>query len=251
MNSGVTLPRFKSWHLPAAFWQSVPLYKVAEHSCWPSVFTGSLPNTVLRGVVHSPVISTKCLLNKNKPEARKTQCLLSPGKVSYGASTGSSETQKIVLFHSKFCVKENNYHVCVCVGGGAQSCPALCNPMNCSLSGSSVHGIFQAGILEWVAMPSSRRSSRPRDRSGVSCVSCIGRRILYHCTTWEACQITNICWIWGFLGKWCTFLYPVLWDGICKSSFPEASPSFMTISGRSRALAQNKLFSHWQSLYRT
>ena len=45
----------------------------------------------------------------------------------------------------------------------AQSCPTLFHPMDCSLPGSSVHGILQAGILEWVAMPSSRRSSQPRD----------------------------------------------------------------------------------------
>ena len=41
----------------------------------------------------------------------------------------------------------------------AQSCLTLCNPMNCSLPGSSVHGILQARILEWIAMPSSRGSS--------------------------------------------------------------------------------------------
>ena len=140
-------------------------------------------------------VSTKCLLNKNKADARKTQCLLSSGKVSSGASTGSSETQKIVFFHSKFYGKENNCQGCVCVCVWAQSCPTLCNPMNCSLPGSFVHGIFQAGIREWVAMPFSRGSSRPRDRSGVSCISCIGRQILYHWTSWEACQITNICWI--------------------------------------------------------
>ena len=62
----------------------------------------------------------------------------------------------------------------------------LCDPMDCSPPGSSVHGILQARILEWVAMPSSRRSSQPRDGTHVSCVSCIGRRILYHCTTSEA-----------------------------------------------------------------
>ena len=45
----------------------------------------------------------------------------------------------------------------------AQSCRTLCNPMDCSLPGSSVHRIFQARILEWVAMPSSRGSSQPRD----------------------------------------------------------------------------------------
>ena len=48
-----------------------------------------------------------------------------------------------------------------------QWCPTLCNRMNCSLPGSSVHGIFQARILEWVAMPSSRGSSRPRDPTRV------------------------------------------------------------------------------------
>ena len=52
-------------------------------------------------------------------------------------------------------------------------CPTLCDPMNCSLSGSSVHGIFQARILEWVATSSSRGSSWPRDWTYVSCVSCI------------------------------------------------------------------------------
>ena len=45
----------------------------------------------------------------------------------------------------------------------AQSCPTLCNPMDCSLPGSSVHGILQARILEWVAISFSRGSSRPRD----------------------------------------------------------------------------------------
>ena len=49
-----------------------------------------------------------------------------------------------------------------------QSCPTLCDPMNCSLPGSSVHGIFQARILEWVAISFSRGSSRPRDRTQVS-----------------------------------------------------------------------------------
>ena len=50
----------------------------------------------------------------------------------------------------------------------AQSCLTLCDPMDCSLPGSSVHGILQARVLEWVAMPSSRVSSQPRDRTQVS-----------------------------------------------------------------------------------
>ena len=49
-----------------------------------------------------------------------------------------------------------------------QLCLTRCNPMDCSLPGSSVHGIFQTRILEWVVMPSSRVSSLPRDRACVS-----------------------------------------------------------------------------------
>ena len=50
----------------------------------------------------------------------------------------------------------------------AQSCPTLCDPMDCSLSGFSVHGIFQARILEWVTISFSRESSRPRDVRSLS-----------------------------------------------------------------------------------
>ena len=48
------------------------------------------------------------------------------------------------------------------------------------------HGVFQARILEWVAISSSRGSSWPRDQTDISCVFCIGRWLLYHCATWEA-----------------------------------------------------------------
>ena len=54
-----------------------------------------------------------------------------------------------------------------------QSCLTLCDPMDCSLPGSSVHRILQARILEWVAMPSSRESFLPRDRTHVSSTSYI------------------------------------------------------------------------------
>ena len=62
----------------------------------------------------------------------------------------------------------------VMVSEVTQSCPTLCNPIDCSLPGSSVHGIFQARVLEWVAISFSRGSSRPRDRTHVSRV--VGRR---------------------------------------------------------------------------
>ena len=50
-----------------------------------------------------------------------------------------------------------------------QLCPTLCNPMDCGLPGFCVHGIFQARILEWLAIPFSMGSSWPRDRTLVSC----------------------------------------------------------------------------------
>ena len=53
----------------------------------------------------------------------------------------------------------------------AQSCPTLCNPMDCSPLGSSVHGVFQARILEQVAISFTRGSSQPRDWSQVSCIA--------------------------------------------------------------------------------
>ena len=75
--------------------------------------------------------------------------------------------------------------VCVCVcacmhAKSLQSCLTLCHPMDCSLPDPSVHGILQARILEWVAMPSSRGSSWPRDQTCISYVSCIGSQVLSH-----------------------------------------------------------------------
>ena len=64
---------------------------------------------------------------------------------------------------------------------GAQSCPTLCDPMDCSLPHSSIHGIFQARTLEWVAIYFSRGSSQPRDRTLVS--SIVGRCFTIWATT--------------------------------------------------------------------
>ena len=68
--------------------------------------------------------------------------------------------------------------LCMCLL--SQSCLTLCNPMDYSPPGSFVHGIFQARILTWVAMPSSRGSSRPRDQT--CCLLCPlhGRQVPYH-----------------------------------------------------------------------
>ena len=76
----------------------------------------------------------------------------------------------------------------------AQSRPILLLPYG---PGSSVHGISQSRILEWVAMPSSRGSFWPRDWTCISCVSCIRRQILYHWATWEARRNVHVRYITG------------------------------------------------------
>ena len=60
---------------------------------------------------------------------------------------------------------------CFCMWLKTQSCPTLCDPMDCSPPGFSVHGILQARILEWVAMSSSRGSSWSRDQTQASCIA--------------------------------------------------------------------------------
>ena len=79
--------------------------------------------------------------------------------------------------------------------GVAQSSPALCDPMDCSLPGSSVHGIPQARTLEWTAIPFSRGSSQPRDWTQVFCTA------------------------GGFFKVWATREAQAFWGGILSLSF--------------------------------
>ena len=90
-------------------------------------------------------------------------------------------TLETLPYNSSFslCTKHTlNLHTVTCqLSSVSQSCPTLCDPMDCSPPGSFFHGILQARILEWVAMSSFRGSSRPMDRTHVFCIYC--RQILY------------------------------------------------------------------------
>ena len=85
-------------------------------------------------------------------------------------------------------------HTCMCAKS-LQLYLTLCDHLDCNTPGSSVHGIFQARILEWVAMPSSRGSSWPMTQTPVSYVCCIARRVLYTSATWEALSRYILCMI--------------------------------------------------------
>ena len=90
-----------------------------------------------------------------------------------------SSTYKISIRHYMLFLKCVILTYCAC----ELSCFSLvwlCNPTNHSLSGSSVHGISQIKILEWVDISCSRRCSQPRDGTHISQVSWIGRPVLYH-----------------------------------------------------------------------
>ena len=83
----------------------------------------------------------------------------------------------------------------------AQSCPTLCDPIDCSLPGCSVHGIFQAIVLEWIAISFSRGSSQPRARTWASHI--VDRRF----TVWATREVL---WMWELdykenwvLKNWC------------------------------------------------
>ena len=80
-------------------------------------------------------------------------------------------------------------------------CLTLCDPVDCSPPGSPVHGILQARILEWVALPSSRGSSPSRDWTHISYVSCIGRWVLYH---WHhlGSPVQSLSCVWLFVTPW-------------------------------------------------
>ena len=87
--------------------------------------------------------------------------------------------------------------------------PDSCDPMDCSPPGSPGHGLIQARTWESVAISFSRGSSWPMDQSHVSCISCIGRQVLYHCATWEAHTSLSSCQREGGLnyicGWWAAF----------------------------------------------
>ena len=120
----------------------------------------------------------------------------------------------------------------------AQSYPTLCDPMDCGLPRSSIHGIFQARVLEWIAISFSRGPSQPRDRTQVFCV--VGRRFtvrvwgtFLNCFTdaktppkgsWKLRidNITPCCCCCCSVAKWCLTLWL---HGLQHTGHPCPSPS--------------------------
>ena len=108
----------------------------------------------------------------------------------FGAQENKSVTALLPLFPHLFCPMKwwswmpwsQCFECCIL----CHSIISLCEPLDNSPPGSSVHGIFQTRILKWVAISSFNGSTWPTDWTHICSVSCIGRQILYHCATWEA-----------------------------------------------------------------
>ena len=163
--------------------------------------------------------------------------------MQYSSGTLNTLKKETVISAKKYCSERREIQVqvllcfpffwpcraaCICIvrvcAQSLQLCPTLCNPIDYSPPGSSVHGILQARILEWVTMPSSRGSSQPRDRT---LGSCIGRQILdplshqgspciciYTCTQPHVYEHTHTC-IWFYS---CMIYYVVCIPRFCSLS---------------------------------
>ena len=114
-------------------------------------------------------------LERDPPENQEEKAYFSPN---------------LSLEHSREHSLEHSMHVCVlsCVW-------PFVTPMECCLPASSAHGILQARILKWVAIPPSRGSSQPRDWTGISCVSCSGRWV-------EPPGKPRTLYRWGLISCW-------------------------------------------------
>ena len=111
------------------------------------------------------------------PPVPPGECIIKTSPISGFSHSLSFRSPHVSSFSLKFKL---------CRAKSLQLCLTLCDATDHSPPGSSVHEILQARILEWVAISFYGESSQPRDRTHISYISCIGRQILYDCTTWEA-----------------------------------------------------------------
>ena len=113
----------------------------------------------------------QCRRHRFNPWSRKTPHCCGAAKTVYHNCWACARTQESQLLEEPRNLEPSLWNK----SEVAQSCPTLCDPIDCSLPGSSVHGIFQAIVLEWIAISFSRGSSQPRARTQVSRI--VDRRV--------------------------------------------------------------------------
>ena len=150
-----------------------------SHVYWPSLQSlwsrfSELSEMLSSRLGYSPYFAPNKILLKTLTLCFSFQSTLAYEAWLYDTALLLCQTplQETCLGHQGSSTQSVCVCVCVCVCAWVvQSCPTLCDLMNYSPPGFSVHGILQARILEWIATPFSRGSSRPRDRTLVSCTA--------------------------------------------------------------------------------
>ena len=112
-------------------------------------------------------------------------------RLIHAVSPQLMETQSQGAQLASLIVRVLNW-TCMLLAKLLQSCPTLCDPTDRSRPGSSVRGILQARIEEWVAVPSSSASSQPRDQNHTSYASSVAGRFFSTSTTWEALDLWTL-----------------------------------------------------------
>ena len=179
------------WHMGDASWNALTdcsvwhvhlsLVPALNHSSEEEVLYVTFD--YLSYKIRSPIISTyQGDLNETAFYFLFSLLLLFLTHVSLGRA---AENNRRTSYCSQNSVGARAY-LFLCACPVAQSHPTLCGSMDCSLPNSSVHGIVQARILEWVAISFSRESSWLRDQTCIFCISCIGKQILNYWATWKA-----------------------------------------------------------------
>ena len=161
-----------TWRIPmdrGAWWATV--HRVTKSHTWLKQHS----STILLNL-HNPVITILWRIIQSSQRALELWSDLRYVKLWEVVDQKTQIFLQQRQFYSENCNLGSTTMVCLIT----QSYQTLCDPMDCSPPGSSVHGIPQARILERVAMPSPRGSSWSRDPTWVSYVSCTGRWVLYH-----------------------------------------------------------------------
>ena len=131
---------------------------------------GSIPGQRTRS--YTPQLKIPHTTTKTWSAAAKTWCSqINKYKKKSGPRISIAIFFKDTKMFNKHVKRCSNISLYVCMLSCFSPLLTLCNPMDCSPAVSSVHGILQTGILEWVAVPSSRESSQPRDQTCVSYIS--------------------------------------------------------------------------------
>ena len=165
-------------------WSGRIPYAVRQLSPCATTTEAQVPQSLCTSMNSSPDSPQleKAQEQQQRPSQKKKKIYMEPQKTPNSQSNLEKDKQNSGF--ELYC-KPITISMCLC----AQSCLTLFNPMECSPAGSSVHGIFQARKLEWVAISFSRGCSWLRDQTHLSGISSTGKWILYHWATGEGIKL--------------------------------------------------------------